>query len=350
MVRQHDLVEFGDEPRWADQITESGTGHRPGLGEGPRHDEGPVVGQEIECRPVGELGVRLVDDHEPVAEFEQLDHPFSGFDEARRVVGRREEHDVGCIRGDHALDFAGVEGEVVPTSALDDGGPGDPCDLRMHLIGRLERRDRPPRPRVGEQHRLEHLVRSVGSEHLVRRHTVEVGDGGAQVERRPIGIAVPFTRDSSAANASRNASGGGSGDSLVLRRTATSTWAEWYPSSARRSSRTLITWGDASQRSPERGCGYRAPVGSSGTQPSNAAIESAATELAVIADSIGDYRARVADLATPFVGTTRDDLVTAIHEAERQLRNAERGLHPRRPYGSDLTARNRHENAATAPV
>ncbi|MET0663440.1 MAG: hypothetical protein ABWZ42_09940 [Ilumatobacteraceae bacterium] len=67
-------------------------------------------------------------------------------------------------------------------------------------------------------------------------------------------------------------------------------------------------------------------MGSSGTQPSAAAIESTATELAVIADSIGDYRARVAGLATPFVGTTRDDLVTAIHEAERQLRNAERGL------------------------
>jgi len=46
----------------------------------------------------------------------------------------------------------------------------------------------------------------------------------------------------------------------------------------------------------------------------------------VIADNIGDYRSRMADLATPFVGTTRDDLVTAIHEAERQLRNAERGL------------------------
>ena len=67
-------------------------------------------------------------------------------------------------------------------------------------------------------------------------------------------------------------------------------------------------------------------MGTSGAQPSDAAIQSAATELAVIVDSISDYRSRVADLATPFVGTTRDDLVTAIHEAERQLRNAERGL------------------------
>ncbi len=61
-------------------------------------------------------------------------------------------------------------------------------------------------------------------------------------------------------------------------------------------------------------------------QPSDAAISSAAAELAIIADSISQYRTRVADLAVPFVGTTRDDLVTAIHEAERQLRSAERGL------------------------
>jgi len=52
--------------------------------------------------------------------------------------------------------------------------------------------------------------------------------------------------------------------------------------------------------------------------------ESVAAELAAIADNVAQYRARVATLAEPFVGTERDDLVTAIHEAERQLRNAER--------------------------
>ena len=77
---------------------------------------------------------------------------------------------------------------------------------------------------------------------------------------------------------------------------------------------------------------YGATVGnstgpsSSPSTPSASSIQSAATQLAIIADSIGQYRTRVADLAQPFVGTTRDDLVTAIHEAERQLRNAERGL------------------------
>lgn len=54
--------------------------------------------------------------------------------------------------------------------------------------------------------------------------------------------------------------------------------------------------------------------------------DSTATELATIADNIGQYRARVASLAERHVGTDRDDLVAAIHEAERQLRSAERGL------------------------
>ncbi|MFK8025568.1 MAG: hypothetical protein AB8G26_16535 [Ilumatobacter sp.] len=55
-------------------------------------------------------------------------------------------------------------------------------------------------------------------------------------------------------------------------------------------------------------------------------IESTASELATIADNIGQYRARVADLAEAHVGTDRDDFVSAIHEAERQIRIAERGL------------------------
>jgi hypothetical protein len=54
--------------------------------------------------------------------------------------------------------------------------------------------------------------------------------------------------------------------------------------------------------------------------------ESTAAELATIADKIAQYRGRVADLAEPFVGSDREDLVIAIYEAERQLRSAERGL------------------------
>lgn len=54
--------------------------------------------------------------------------------------------------------------------------------------------------------------------------------------------------------------------------------------------------------------------------------ESTAAELAAIADNVAQYRERVARLAEPWLTTDRDDIVTAVHEAERQLRNAERTL------------------------
>jgi len=54
--------------------------------------------------------------------------------------------------------------------------------------------------------------------------------------------------------------------------------------------------------------------------------ESTAAELAAIADNVAQYRSRVAGLAEPWVGSERDDVVSAIHEAERQLRSAERSL------------------------
>ena len=53
---------------------------------------------------------------------------------------------------------------------------------------------------------------------------------------------------------------------------------------------------------------------------------SAAAELAVMADTIERHRERVASLATPFLGTDRDDVVVSIHEAERQLLIAARAL------------------------
>ncbi|NND73669.1 MAG: hypothetical protein HKN44_01570 [Ilumatobacter sp.] len=58
----------------------------------------------------------------------------------------------------------------------------------------------------------------------------------------------------------------------------------------------------------------------------SASLERTAAELAAIADNVARYRERVAALAEPYVGSERDDLVLTIHEAERQLRNAERTL------------------------
>ena len=57
-----------------------------------------------------------------------------------------------------------------------------------------------------------------------------------------------------------------------------------------------------------------------------ASTESTAAELATIADNIGEYRSRIAALAEAHIGTDRDDFVGAIHEAERQIRVAERGI------------------------
>jgi hypothetical protein len=53
---------------------------------------------------------------------------------------------------------------------------------------------------------------------------------------------------------------------------------------------------------------------------------STAAELAGIAEKVGQFRCRVADLAEPYRMTDRDDLITVLHEAERQLRSAERTL------------------------
>lgn len=51
-----------------------------------------------------------------------------------------------------------------------------------------------------------------------------------------------------------------------------------------------------------------------------------AAELDVIADTIERQRERVGSLAHPFLGTDREDIVSTVHEAERQLLMASRAL------------------------
>ena len=55
-------------------------------------------------------------------------------------------------------------------------------------------------------------------------------------------------------------------------------------------------------------------------------IASTAAELAAITDSIDRSRQRMADLAQPYVGSERDDIVTAIYEVERTLLATQRAL------------------------
>ena len=54
-------------------------------------------------------------------------------------------------------------------------------------------------------------------------------------------------------------------------------------------------------------------------------LETIAAELAVMAEGTDRYRDRVADLARRNL-SEHDDLVSAIHEAERALRTAQRAL------------------------
>lgn len=49
-------------------------------------------------------------------------------------------------------------------------------------------------------------------------------------------------------------------------------------------------------------------------------------ELSVIVDTIDRQRERVGSLAEPFLDTEREDIVTTVHEAERQLLMATRAL------------------------
>jgi hypothetical protein len=50
-------------------------------------------------------------------------------------------------------------------------------------------------------------------------------------------------------------------------------------------------------------------------------------DLSVVADAIDRYCDRLAAAAEPYLGTDREDVVTIVHEAERQLRIAARSLH-----------------------
>jgi hypothetical protein len=53
---------------------------------------------------------------------------------------------------------------------------------------------------------------------------------------------------------------------------------------------------------------------------------STAAELAAVTDTVGRSRERVAHLVEPYLGSDREDVITALYEAERQLVGAERTL------------------------
>lgn len=59
---------------------------------------------------------------------------------------------------------------------------------------------------------------------------------------------------------------------------------------------------------------------------SSAHLSATVAELSAVTDAVQRSRHRVGDLATPFVGSPREDIMSAIYEAERALLAAERTL------------------------
>ncbi len=57
-----------------------------------------------------------------------------------------------------------------------------------------------------------------------------------------------------------------------------------------------------------------------------AETSSTAADLSAVTDTVQRSRARVGQLAEPYLGSEREDIVAAIYEAERQLLGAERAL------------------------
>lgn len=56
------------------------------------------------------------------------------------------------------------------------------------------------------------------------------------------------------------------------------------------------------------------------------ALASASAELQALIETVGLAKDRVSRLAQPFLGTEREDVVSAVYESERLLRSAERAL------------------------
>ena len=131
--------------------------------------------------------------------------PRRRLDEPGRVVRRAQERDGRPGARSRRARPVEVEREVGAALPLDHRGAGDPGDLGVQLIGRLERRHRPAGTGVRQQQHLQHLVGTVGGEHLLGGDPVQSAIACAARSRRDPGSGASRSRDSSAANASRHA-------------------------------------------------------------------------------------------------------------------------------------------------
>ena len=302
VVRQHDLVELGDEPRRTDEVAEPGPGHRPRLRERARDDERARPRRPASAPTSRRTGRRPRRRRPGPATVPSSSRDASDrLDEPGRVVRRAEERDV-------RLRDARRPGEPRPRSSVKSAarspsttvGPGDPGDVAVQLVRRLERGHGAARPGVGEQQRLQHLVRPVGGEHHVgatRRAASAIA--ARSVGRGAVGVAVPLDprqlgREGIAPRGRRR----------ERRLVGVQPHADvdlWRVVPLERAQ--VVADGDHAGEATEQFVTARnrlnaVPSGSSPPDPSTASAE-----LHVIADTLERQRDRVAAAAEPFLGT-----------------------------------------------
>ncbi|MPN14495.1 hypothetical protein SDC9_161822 [bioreactor metagenome] len=107
---------------------------------------------------LGELLVRLVDDHDRVGRGADLTDDADRGLGSRWIVGCADHHDVGPVLPDRAEHQLGVQGEVVAPGHGDVVGVRIARVLGIHRIGRPEGQHDPTRAGKGAQNVGHHLI------------------------------------------------------------------------------------------------------------------------------------------------------------------------------------------------
>ena len=179
VIGQHHRLARRHDGRIGHQVAEARPGHGPRLGEGAGHHEAGLRPGRAAPGPTTARTARR-----PRRRSRGRARPrctaatVSGG--SARPVGLLGEHrnvTSGRCAASSSQRVRGVDQEVVVAGALDHLGPGDPRDVAVQRVRGLEHQGATARPAEGQEQALQHLVRTVGTEHLVRRDPVQVGHG-----------------------------------------------------------------------------------------------------------------------------------------------------------------------------
>ena len=148
VVRQHHPLQLLHDLGRPDQVAEPAGGHRPRLGERPGDDQRPVVVDQVQRRPRGELAVGLVDHDQAGRQLDAPPRPRSwGSTSPVGLLGEHRNVIAGsaarCTRA-HLVEVEGEVGGALPHRHV---GAGDAGDVGVQGVGRLEHGHRAVRGR-----------------------------------------------------------------------------------------------------------------------------------------------------------------------------------------------------------